>query len=357
MIDPVMVSESGAVLLDDDARGGAGRAAAAAGHGRHPEHPRGAGADRRGGGGVPGGAGPRGARARPATRSSSPAATASEVVDLFFDGARLVEIPGERHPDGAAHGSGCTHSSALAAFLARGDDAAEAARRAREVASEAVAAGLREIGAGPGPGRRLRALAPRRRPCSSRFRADEHRTAAPRPSCPRPRSATVFDGPDRAHARAYMKGDRLRRRRAQPADDRDRQHLDRGDALQLPPARPRRARQRGRPRRRRHADGVQHRRRLRRGDDGHPGDEGLAGQPRGDRRLDRADGPRLPVRRDRRPLRLRQDDPRLRDGAGPARRALGRCSTAARSPPATGTAATSRSSTSSRRSAPTTPAT
>ena len=31
--------------------------------------------------------------------------------DLFFDGARLVEIPGERHPDGAAHGSGCTHSS------------------------------------------------------------------------------------------------------------------------------------------------------------------------------------------------------------------------------------------------------
>ena len=30
--------------------------------------------------------------------------------DLFFDGARLVEVPGERHPDGAAHGSGCTHS-------------------------------------------------------------------------------------------------------------------------------------------------------------------------------------------------------------------------------------------------------
>ena len=54
-----------------------------------------------------------------------------ELVDLFFDGERLVEIPGERHPDGAAHGSGCTHSSALAAFLARGDEPLEAARKAR----------------------------------------------------------------------------------------------------------------------------------------------------------------------------------------------------------------------------------
>jgi hydroxymethylpyrimidine/phosphomethylpyrimidine kinase len=74
-----------------------------------------------------------------------------EMVDLFFDGERLVEIPGERHPDGAAHGSGCTHSSALAAFLARGEEPLEAARRAREIASAAVGNGLRELGAGPGP--------------------------------------------------------------------------------------------------------------------------------------------------------------------------------------------------------------
>jgi hydroxymethylpyrimidine/phosphomethylpyrimidine kinase len=73
------------------------------------------------------------------------------LVDLFFDGKRLVEIPGERHPDGAAHGSGCTHSSALAAFLAHGDEPLEAARKARVVASEAVGAGLRGIGSGPGP--------------------------------------------------------------------------------------------------------------------------------------------------------------------------------------------------------------
>jgi hydroxymethylpyrimidine/phosphomethylpyrimidine kinase len=74
-----------------------------------------------------------------------------DLVDLFFDGERLVEIAGERHPDGAAHGSGCTHSSALAAFLARGEEPLAAARGAREIASAAVGAGLREIGKGPGP--------------------------------------------------------------------------------------------------------------------------------------------------------------------------------------------------------------
>jgi hydroxymethylpyrimidine/phosphomethylpyrimidine kinase len=71
--------------------------------------------------------------------------------DLFYDGERLVEIPGERHPDGAAHGSGCTHSSVLAAELARGAEPLEAARRAHALAAAAVAAGLRGIGRGPGP--------------------------------------------------------------------------------------------------------------------------------------------------------------------------------------------------------------
>jgi hydroxymethylpyrimidine/phosphomethylpyrimidine kinase len=74
-----------------------------------------------------------------------------EMVDVFFDGERVVEIPGDRHPDGAAHGSGCTHSSALAAYLALGEEPLEAARKAREIASAAVGGGLREIGAGPGP--------------------------------------------------------------------------------------------------------------------------------------------------------------------------------------------------------------
>jgi hydroxymethylpyrimidine/phosphomethylpyrimidine kinase len=73
------------------------------------------------------------------------------LVDLFFDGDEPVEIPGERHPGGAAHGSGCTHSSALAAFLARGAEPLQAAAAARHVASLAVGAGLEELGEGPGP--------------------------------------------------------------------------------------------------------------------------------------------------------------------------------------------------------------
>jgi hydroxymethylpyrimidine/phosphomethylpyrimidine kinase len=74
-----------------------------------------------------------------------------QAVDVYFDGDQLVEIGGERHPDGAAHGSGCTHSSALAAQLALGVDPLEAARAAKEIASEAVRDGLRSVGAGSGP--------------------------------------------------------------------------------------------------------------------------------------------------------------------------------------------------------------
>ena len=71
--------------------------------------------------------------------------------DLFFDGTTLTELPGERHPDGAAHGSGCTHSATLAARLALGDEPLAAARHARAVAAAAVRDGLRELGAGAGP--------------------------------------------------------------------------------------------------------------------------------------------------------------------------------------------------------------
>ena len=76
----------------------------------------------------------------------------AEGVDLLDDGSgEPLRIPGEMHADGAAHGSGCTHSSALAALLARGLPLREAAPLAREVAAEAIRNGLRGVGAGPGP--------------------------------------------------------------------------------------------------------------------------------------------------------------------------------------------------------------
>jgi hydroxymethylpyrimidine/phosphomethylpyrimidine kinase len=71
--------------------------------------------------------------------------------DLLFDGSELTRVSGVRHPDGAAHGSGCTHASSLAAGLAIGLEVDRAARLARTVATEAVGQGLASLGAGAGP--------------------------------------------------------------------------------------------------------------------------------------------------------------------------------------------------------------
>jgi hydroxymethylpyrimidine/phosphomethylpyrimidine kinase len=149
VLDPVMVSESGAPLLEPDARAALidlvpkatvvtpnlDEARALAGEDGDGE-----------------------ALARSVHSLGSPFVVVTgghgpghEVVDTFFDGHRIVEISGERFPDGASHGSGCTHSSVLAAQLAIGKKPLEAAREAQRIASEAVRAGLRELGAGPGP--------------------------------------------------------------------------------------------------------------------------------------------------------------------------------------------------------------
>jgi len=150
VVDPVMVAESGASLLDDAAREALverllplaavvtpniPEAQALSGAGEEPSQEALARA-----------ALALGPRAVVVTGGHS-----EENVDLFFDGREAVAIEGKRHPDGASHGSGCTHSSVLAACLALGDSPLEAARTARRIASEAVGAGLRDIGEGPGP--------------------------------------------------------------------------------------------------------------------------------------------------------------------------------------------------------------
>ena len=150
VVDPVMVSESGASLLDDEAREALVERLLPLTAVATPNIPEAR---------VLTGAGEDAdqeelARGVLALGPGAVVVTGGHslgLVDLFFDGESLVEIPGERHPDGAAHGSGCTHSSALAACLARGASPLKAAEAARRVASDAVGAGLSEIGAGPGP--------------------------------------------------------------------------------------------------------------------------------------------------------------------------------------------------------------
>jgi hydroxymethylpyrimidine/phosphomethylpyrimidine kinase len=150
VVDPVMVAESGATLLDEGARRALVELLLPLATVATPNIPEARELT---------GAGARdsqedlarevlalGPRAVVVTGGHSDA-----VVDLFFDGCDAVAIEGERHPEGASHGSGCTHSSALAAHIALGRSPLEAAREARLVASEAVGAGLRDLGEGPGP--------------------------------------------------------------------------------------------------------------------------------------------------------------------------------------------------------------
>lgn len=71
-------------------------------------------------------------------------------VDVFFDGAEMLELRGPRYDTEDTHGTGCALSAALAARLAHGDGALEAARFAKDFVSGAIERGLR-IGRGFGP--------------------------------------------------------------------------------------------------------------------------------------------------------------------------------------------------------------
>jgi hydroxymethylpyrimidine/phosphomethylpyrimidine kinase len=150
VVDPVMVSSSGAVLLDRNAKAALIERVLPLATVATPNLP-----EARELAGLDATAGP-GELAR-AIQALGPRAVvvtgghADDGEDVLFDGSGTLRIGGPRYPEGASHGSGCTHSSALAAYLARGADIAEAARWAREVAAEAVGNGLGGIGGGPGP--------------------------------------------------------------------------------------------------------------------------------------------------------------------------------------------------------------
>jgi hydroxymethylpyrimidine/phosphomethylpyrimidine kinase len=71
-------------------------------------------------------------------------------VDLLYDGHRAIRFAGERIESRHTHGTGCTLASAIASFLARGEDVPGAVRAARQYVAGAIAGGF-PLGAGIGP--------------------------------------------------------------------------------------------------------------------------------------------------------------------------------------------------------------
>lgn len=70
--------------------------------------------------------------------------------DLLWDGHEARTLSGRRIETSSTHGTGCTLSAAIAAWLARGEELPEAARRAKRYVEGALAS-ARPLGRGNGP--------------------------------------------------------------------------------------------------------------------------------------------------------------------------------------------------------------
>jgi hydroxymethylpyrimidine/phosphomethylpyrimidine kinase len=75
---------------------------------------------------------------------------AGDAVDLLTDGDTVLELRAPRLDNRHTHGTGCTLASAIASFLARGDDVETAVRQAKEFVTEAIRHGF-ALGDGIGP--------------------------------------------------------------------------------------------------------------------------------------------------------------------------------------------------------------
>jgi hydroxymethylpyrimidine/phosphomethylpyrimidine kinase len=71
-------------------------------------------------------------------------------VDVLFDGEHMRRFTGPRLPDQHTHGTGCTLASAIASFLALGENVPEAVVKAKEYVTGAIRSAF-PLGAGIGP--------------------------------------------------------------------------------------------------------------------------------------------------------------------------------------------------------------
>ena len=73
-----------------------------------------------------------------------------DAVDVFWDGARLEDLPAPRIATSNTHGTGCTYSAAIAARLALGEPLLDAVRGAKAYLTEAIRRSY-SVGRGHGP--------------------------------------------------------------------------------------------------------------------------------------------------------------------------------------------------------------
>jgi hydroxymethylpyrimidine/phosphomethylpyrimidine kinase len=84
---------------------------------------------------------------------------APQSVDVLYDGKRIVHLPAARVSTRNTHGTGCTLSSAIAAYVARGLEVPEAVARAKDYVTAALrAADALTVGKGQGPVHHFHAL-------------------------------------------------------------------------------------------------------------------------------------------------------------------------------------------------------
>lgn len=79
-----------------------------------------------------------------------PVSVTPEIIDVFFDGSRCSEISGPRYDTSNTHGTGCSLSAAITAFLARGESLPDAVHHAREYIGRAIRESI-SLGSGHGP--------------------------------------------------------------------------------------------------------------------------------------------------------------------------------------------------------------
>lgn len=73
-----------------------------------------------------------------------------EATDILYDGSAMVELNAERIESPHTHGTGCTLSAAIAAYLAKGESPIDSITKGKEFVTGAIRYGL-AIGKGHGP--------------------------------------------------------------------------------------------------------------------------------------------------------------------------------------------------------------